>query len=148
MFKMKHALLSGAAVMATATAGSYYTQQATQTPWYARIRPRFAPPNWVFPIVWTLLYIGLAVAFAASLTGDTWLPTVLHVLNLALNVLWCRTFFGQRDVRGGLGLIVGNVVVAMGILGTTRAPVRWIMLPYIAWLLFATALNAGALVQT
>jgi benzodiazapine receptor len=148
MFKMEQAAISGAAVLATATAGSYYTQQATQSPWYAQVRPGFAPPNWVFPLVWTTLYIGLAVAFAASLAEDTWIPTILHVANLALNVLWCRTFFGQRDIRRGLGVIVGNVAVAVGILATTRIPtVRWIVLPYIAWLLFATALNAGALTR-
>ncbi len=133
-----------AAVAATATLGSQYTQQSVQSPWYSMAKPSWAPPNWVFPVVWTTLYICLAVAFTLSILRDTPFPTILHVVNLALNVAWCRAFFGLRRPLPALGILVGNVAVAAGIVATTRVSVvQWLLAPYIAWLLFATTLNGA-----
>ncbi len=135
-------------VTVTAVLGSQYTQQSVQSPWYATVRPAFAPPNWVFPIVWTLLYISLAAAFTLSLLGDSSLVVLLHGLNLVLNVAWCKTFFGDHNIKGALGVIVGNVGVALAIAAITEIPtVLTLMIPYIAWLVFATALNMGALLR-
>ena len=138
-------VVSTVAVATTATLGSHYTQQSVRSSWYVSIRPVWAPPNWVFPVVWTTLYVALAVAMGLSIQGDSGFLTGLHVTNLVLNVVWCRTFFGQRDLEGGLGVIVGNVGVAVAIALQTRIDVvRWLMVPYIFWLLFATSLNVGA----
>lgn len=135
-------VISTASVTTTATLGSQYTQQSVRSPWYSCIRPGFAPPNWVFPVVWTLLYISLAIAMGLSILRDSPLLTVLHGLNLLLNVIWCWMFFGRRELGMGLGVIVGNVGVAVAIASITRIPtVRWLMAPYIVWLIFATALN-------
>ena len=134
--------IAGSAVIATAILGSHYTQQSVGTSWYKDIKPSFAPPSWVFPVVWTTLYILLAIAFAESIGGPAFL-TVLHVVNLFLNVAWCYTFFGQRDPNKALGILVGNLGVAIAIAFLTRIDlVRWLMIPYIAWLTFATALNS------
>ncbi len=138
--------IAGLSVAATAALGSHYTQQSVRSPWYDKVKPRFAPPSWVFPIVWTSLYITLTVAFAKSIVGDPAFLTILHVTNLALNVIWCYTFFGRRMPKEALGILVGNVGVAATIALCTRIDlVRYLMLPYIAWLTFATALNAGAI---
>jgi benzodiazapine receptor len=138
--------ISGAAVTATALMGSHYTQQSVRTAWYESIRPSFAPPAWVFPIVWTLLYILLAIAFAQSIVGDSGFLTFLHVMNLALNIVWCSVFFGHREPKKALGILVGNVGIAAAIAYSTKVHlVRYLMIPYIAWLSFATALNAGAI---
>jgi benzodiazapine receptor len=137
--------IAGLTVAGTATLGSLYTQQSVGTSWYSEIKPSFAPPSWVFPIVWTTLYLLLAVAFAQSIVGDPALLTILHVANLALNVIWCRTFFGERNPERAFGILVGNLGVAVGIAGLTQvALVRFLMIPYIAWLVFATALNGAA----
>jgi benzodiazapine receptor len=138
-------VISTTAVIATAALGSHYTQQSVRGPWYACVKPAWAPPSWVFPVVWTTLYVALAVAAGLSIRDDPALLTGLHVANLVLNVVWCRTFFGQKDVGTGIGVIVGNVGVAVTIALLTRVDVvRWLMVPYIAWLLFATSLNVGA----
>jgi tryptophan-rich sensory protein len=105
--------ISTAAVTATATLGSQYTQQSVQSPWYSCVKPSFAPPSWVFPVVWTLLYISLAAAMGLSILRDSSLLAILHSLNLILNVVWCWMFFGKRNLKGGLGVIVGNLGVAM-----------------------------------
>ncbi len=138
--------IAGSAVAATATLGSLYTQQSVQSPWYDEVKPSFAPPSWVFPVVWTTLYIAIAIAFAKSIVGDPAFLTILHVANLALNVAWCYTFFGKQMPKEALGILVGNVGVAAAIALCTRIDlVRYLMIPYIAWLTFATALNAGAI---
>ncbi len=137
--------IAGVATATTSFLGAQYTQQSVQSPWYDRVRPTFAPPNWVFPVVWTLLYIALTIAFGLSLQRDPALLTLLHALNLAANVWWCRTFFGQRQLGQGLVILVGNLGIAVAIAALTKtATVRYLLIPYIAWLSFATALNTGA----
>ena len=136
--------IAGVAVAMTAFLGSYYTQQSVKSPWYESVKPNFAPPSWVFPIVWTTLYFGLTIAFANSIVGDPAFLTILHVTNLALNVAWCYVFFSKRMINQALKILVGNVGIAVAIAGFTQIGlVRWLMIPYIAWLLFATALNSG-----
>ncbi len=138
-------LISTTAVTATATLGSQYTQQSVQGPWYACVKPSFAPPAWVFPVVWTLLYISLAAAMGLSILRDSALLTFLHSVNLVLNVVWCWLFFGKRELAGALGVIVGNVGIAAMIAGFTKIPtVYWLVVPYIIWLLFASSLNFAA----
>ncbi len=140
--------LSIFSVTAMAVLGSQYTQQSVQSAWYRAVRPTFAPPNWVFPLVWTLLYISLAAAFTLSMLGDSSIVVLLHGLNLALNVAWCKTFFGDRNLAAALGILVGNVGIAVAIAAITKLPtVRTLMIPYIAWLVFATALNTVALLR-
>jgi benzodiazapine receptor len=143
------AVVAVAAVAGTAVLGSLYTQQSVSSSWYARIQPWFAPPSWVFPVVWTSLYVALAIAFTQSLVGDPAFLTLFHVANLTLNVVWCAVFFGRRDPRQAIGILVGNVGVAVAIAtGTRIALVRQLLTPYIAWLIFATALNAAAITKT
>ena len=137
--------IAGSATAATAYLGSLYTQQSVQSPWYARVRPAFAPPNWVFPVVWTFLYIALTAAFGLSILRDTGTVAILHILNLALNIAWCRTFFGKQELALALIILVGNLGVALAIaFATSSSIVRYLIVPYIAWLSFATALNVGA----
>jgi benzodiazapine receptor len=139
------AAISVFSVATTAILGSQYTQQSVQTPWYTRIRPAFAPPSWVFPVVWTTLYAVLAVAMYMSIQGDSLFLTGLHVANLVLNVVWCWVFFGRREPRWAIPVILANLGVAASITYYTRIDtIKWLMAPYIAWLSFATALNVGA----
>jgi tryptophan-rich sensory protein len=143
--KAQAAAFSVFSVVATAVLGSQYTQQSVQTPWYDRIRPAFAPPSWVFPVVWTTLYAILAVAMYLSLLRDSSFLTGLHVANLILNVVWCWVFFGRRELGWAIPIILANIAVAVSITYFTNVEwVRWLLLPYIAWLSFATALNGGA----
>jgi benzodiazapine receptor len=140
--------VAGSAVVATSAGGSWFTRKNVDTPWYDCIRPTFAPPNLVFPIVWGALYLALAIAFTVSLCVDSSSVITLHVLNLVLNVIWCWAYFERKDVAGALGIIVGNVAVAVAIAAFTDSTlVRVLMTPYIAWLTFATALNVGSLTR-
>jgi tryptophan-rich sensory protein len=117
--------------------------------WYPTlIKPPFNPPNWVFGPVWTMLYIMMAVAAwrawrkGAKLNGALgWFYTQLF-----LNFLWSFLFFGAHAV--GLALI--EVVLLWASIAVTGFKF-WkidrtagvLFVPYLAWVSFATLLNAS-----
>ena len=119
--------------------------------WYRTLAmPSFAPPNWVFGPVWSVLYTLMAVAawrvwLAAPARARTG-ALALFMLQLALNLAWSRIFFRQHAI--GIALVeVAVLWVAIG--ATTLAFSRisslaaWLMVPYLAWVAFAAALNAA-----
>lgn len=116
---------------------------------YARlIRPWFAPPNWLFGPVWTLLYIMMAVAaWQVWRRAGAWSPPLrAWYLQLALNAAWTPLFFGL----GWRGVALLEMAALWGMILVTAlrfrpygAPACWLMLPYLAWVSFALLLNAG-----
>ena len=118
--------------------------------WYTTLaRPWIAPPNWVFGPVWTLLYALMAIAVArvtqAAPSGVKSTAIALFVLQLALNFAWSWIFFRSHQIGWALAEIV---ILWIAILFTTLAFARlsstaaWLMTPYLAWVSFATLLNA------
>ncbi len=116
--------------------------------WYAGLRkPAWNPPSWLFAPVWTLLYAMMAVA-AWLVWRETGLSREigLFVLQLVLNALWSWLFFGLH--RPGLAL-ADVLALWLAILAThvafdhVRPLAGWLLLPYLAWVTFAAALNAA-----
>lgn len=115
-------------------------------PWYEGLRkPGFTPPNWVFPVAWTTLYVLIAWAGARlSALPGAGLVMALWAAQIALNTLWTPVFFGAH--RMGLGLAVIAVlwlVVACLMVAAFRLDI-WagvMLLPYLVWLTLAAALN-------
>ncbi|SMO82934.1 tryptophan-rich sensory protein TspO [Paracoccus laeviglucosivorans] len=114
--------------------------------WYDALRkPGFTPPRWAFPVAWTLLYILMAWAGArlAVLPGSG-MVLALWGAQIALNTLWTPVFFGAH--RMGLGMAVIALlwlVVAVMMVMAFRLDL-WtglMLLPYLAWLSVASALN-------
>ena len=113
-------------------------------------KPFFAPPDWVFGPVWTVLFILMGLAL--YLVWTHWpaekakLAMVLFGIQLFLNVLWNYVFFGGHMILNGLNLIL-LLFVAIG--ATTAAfyqidkRAAYLLVPYLLWVGFATALNAG-----
>jgi len=116
--------------------------------WYAQlVKPPFNPPNWIFAPVWTALYAIMAVAAwrvwqrrGADLAIRLWL------VQLVLNAAWSWLFFGRHNLGGALVEIVALLAL---VVATTVAFWRrdrlagGLMLPYAAWVAFATVLNAS-----
>ncbi len=121
--------------------------------WYLTlVRPPLTPPGWVFPLVWTTLYVMIGVA-----AWLVWRPITVGAgakraallawgWQLGINALWAPVFFTGESTLGGL-LVIGPLLIA--ILITIRRFWRvsqgaaWLMLPYAAWVGIATYLNAG-----
>jgi len=117
--------------------------------WYERLaKPGWRPPNWLFAPVWSLLYLMIAVsawlvwrkAGFSSAAG----PLVIFALQLGLNAAWTPVFFGLHRIDLGfaticlLWLAIAATFVAFYPVSATAA---LLLLPYLAWVTFAAALN-------
>lgn len=114
--------------------------------WYDGLdKPAWTPPNWAFPVVWTLLYIAIAYAAmrAAPLDG-TGYAMAFFALQLAFNALWTPVFFGLHRMKGGLVVIA---VLWFAVLGTLThfwsldLVAGLLFVPYLVWVSMAAALN-------
>lgn len=138
-----------AATFAAAALGSAATTTSVGT-WYADLaKPTWNPPRWIFGPVWTVLYIFMAVAgwrvWRHHENPGTRPALVWFFVQLALNSLWSFLFFGLR--RPDLALIeifvllTALVVLQLKFWRIDRvAGVLWV--PYVAWVSFASVLNA------
>ncbi len=117
--------------------------------WYAAlVKPAWNPPGWLFGPVWTLLYTMMAVAAWLVWQKGGWKAQkralVLYLVQWALNALWTPLFFGLHQPGWAFAEIL---VLDLAVLATLLAfwPVRraaaLLLLPYAAWIAFATVLN-------
>ncbi len=117
--------------------------------WYAPLeKPSFQPPNWSFGVVWTALYAMMGVALAAILneprSRQRTLGLGLFASQLLLNFAWSPIFFAGGMIDLGLLVILAmNVLVTMTIIAfwKIRPLAGALLIPYLAWLCVATALN-------
>jgi benzodiazapine receptor len=123
---------------------------APQIPtWYRTLRkPAWNPPDAVFGPVWTALYLLMGVALALARRADMGRSGRLEAafgLQLALNLAWSLVFFGRRDLQGGLVVIVllwAAIAATIVEFAKVRPLSAALLLPYLAWVSFATVLNA------
>lgn len=116
--------------------------------WYAGLqKPVWTPRNGAFAPVWTILYamIGLSAAIVAEKTcGLTSPPMMLLAAHYIANLLWAPLFFGAKKILAAFVLNIA-LVVSLGVIINTLQPISKIatalLLPYAAWLTYATALN-------
>lgn len=139
------------AILATAAAAMFGSRFPADA-WYRELdKPALTPPGAVFPIVWTVLYLFIAIAGANILARNEWTTPwrVIWLVQIGLNGLWSYLFFGEHQV--GLALID---VIALTLLNwaivvagfQVQRLVGWLFLPYALWTTFATYLNLGILV--
>lgn len=118
-------------------------------PWFDALeKPEIMPPGWVFGVVWTLLYIlmGLALAMILNARGAAGrgMAIALFVIQLALNLAWSPLFFAKHEVSLAFWLILAILLFAVltaVAFGRIRRSAGLLMLPYVAWLIFASFLN-------
>ncbi len=117
--------------------------------WYPTLaKPPWTPPDWVFGPVWTLLYILMAVAAwlvwrRAGFTGAR-LAFTFYFLQLALNGAWSGLFFAWRNPAAGLAdilLLWAAIVATIFTFAKISAVAAWLLVPYLAWVGYAAALN-------
>ena len=117
--------------------------------WYSALeKPALTPPDWVFPVAWSILYIlsGLALAMilnARSARGRA-VAIILFALQFILNLVWQPIFFGAHLVMPALVVNLGMLVLGIGTtmaFGRIRTGAAWLMLPYLVWIGFAGVLT-------
>jgi benzodiazapine receptor len=119
--------------------------------WYAALeKPFFSPPNWIFGPVWTLLYLLMGIALFLVWTAHTKEKKkpayIAYGVQLVLNAGWSLVFFGLHAPWAGLVVIL-LLLIAIGVTGRRFWPISraaaWLIVPYLLWVIFATALNLG-----
>lgn len=117
--------------------------------WYPTlIKPAWTPPDWAFPVAWTILFVLMAVAawlvWRAAPLARLRLAGAAFLLQLVLNGLWSYLFFGLRSPAYGL---IEIAILWLAILATIllfrpfSKTAAWLLLPYLLWVSYATALN-------
>ena len=135
------AIFFGACCAAAAT-GSMFAPGA----WYRGLdKPPWTPPDWLFPVAWTVLYISIAFAAArvAPMEGSAYVMA-FWALQIALNTLWTPVFFGLQRLGAGLviiGLLWLSVLGLLVMLWPMDTLAFWITSPYLLWVSVAGALN-------
>lgn len=113
------------------------------------IKPGFAPPSYIFPIVWTILYILMGISSYLILKKGHDLSKVkdamfYYWLQLALNFLWSILFFGL-DLRFTalvcLIMLIAVVIVMIGKFAKVNKKAAYLNIPYLIWLFYAMFLN-------
>lgn len=123
------------------------------TSWYPTLhKPGWTPPNWLFGPVWSCLYVAMAFAAwrvwrrMAPRPNDARWVVRLYSVQLLLNAAWSVIFFGLRQPGFALADILALWVVLVSMLVTFARADRLagaLWLAYVAWVSFATALNAA-----
>ena len=129
--------------------GSLFTASAIPT-WYATLnKPSFNPPNWIFAPVWTMLFVMMGVAAFLVWKQGVAQPGVkfalgMFLLQLLFNVLWSVMFFGLRSPLAGLidiAALWGTLAITIWLFFTHSTVAGILLLPYLAWVSFASVLN-------
>lgn len=119
--------------------------------WYAALnKPPLNPPNWVFGPVWSVLYLlmGIALALVILEPGKQskqkayfWFGT-----QLMLNAGWSLMFFGLHVLWFGVAIIIAliaSILMTIHAFYQIKKVSAWLLVPYLAWVCFATYLTIG-----
>ena len=135
-----------AACGAAATTGALFQPGE----WYTALKkPSFTPPRWLFPVAWTTLYLLMSAAAARVGALDrpgTGQAMSFWSLQIALNTLWTPIFFGLRRMRTAMVVMAALWVAVAATMVSFFALDVWaglMMVPYLAWVSVASALNFG-----
>lgn len=114
--------------------------------WYAKLKkPSWNPPNWLFPVVWTFLYIAMSVAAARVATHEgSAMALAFFAMQIAFNTLWTPIFFGLRRMRAAFFIMLWLWVGVAGCLVTfwqIDLIAGLLFVPYLIWVTVAGALN-------
>lgn len=149
--KVPRLLLSVLLPLAIGAAAGWATAQGVRD-WYPTlIKPPFNPPSWVFGPVWTLLYILMGIAFFLVWMRKEESPLAGRAMavwgvQLVLNFLWSFFFFWGRAPGWALLeilVLLAALVWTVALFFRVSRWAGWLMTPYLAWVTFASVLNAS-----
>ena len=122
--------------------------------WYpGLIKPPWAPPAWVFGPIWMLLCALIGVPLGLVWAMDDQTPrkkraVTWFFVQLLLGMAWSAAFFGGRSPGWGYAVILLlwlSIAATLWLFSKISRPAGWLLVPYFAWVTFASALNFGIL---
>jgi translocator protein len=129
---------------AAASTGAAYRPGA----WYKSLRkPPWTPPNWAFPLVWSVLFCAIAVSgwLVWEAAGwSAWPALALYVVHLIFNAGWSFLFFGMKRLDWAMGEVVCLWLMIAGVIAAfapLSLPAAILLTPYLAWVTVAAVLN-------
>ena len=114
-------------------------------------KPPLAPPAWVFPVAWSILYILMGIAAflvwkSNAAPQEKKKALWLYGIQLAVNFLWPILFFNFHAFFAAfvwLVILLILVAITMVAFGKITKAAAWLLVPYVLWLFFAAYLNIG-----
>ena len=136
--------------LAVSGIGGAVTSTSVGTWYQALEKPPFNPPDWVFAPVWTVLYLMMAVAgwrvWRAVSSPARRAALLAFGVQLALNLAWSFLFFGFHWIGAALAEIVAlltAIAITTSLFLRVDRPAAVLLVPYLLWVAYATALNAA-----
>lgn len=119
------------------------------THWFAQLeKPWFQPPNWLFGPVWTILYsfMGIATAYIIAAAGGKLRlrAAAAMTLQLLLNIAWSPLFFALHRIDLALltmPFLIVAIIITIRLVWRIKPFAAYLLLPYLAWVCFATCLT-------
>lgn len=129
--------------------GSLFTVSGVQSAWYQSVKPSITPPDYVFGIVWNVLFllIALSLFFAwnsAKTREDRKRVICVYAINFVANIFWSILYFGlHQPLWAFIDLLVLGISIVSMMLATWDEDQRvtWLLVPYLLWICFAGVLN-------
>jgi translocator protein len=127
---------------------SIFSSNNVNSPWYDSVRPSITPPNYVFPIVWTILYLMIAISFSFAYNSIKQKQKKVIIwsflVNIILNSLWTVFYFGMKNLWMAffdLLLIWASILQLIILLWNIDRKSSYLLIPYLLWVTFAGVLN-------
>ncbi|MBS3089029.1 tryptophan-rich sensory protein [Candidatus Pacearchaeota archaeon] len=140
--------LSFLVVLLVAAAGSLFASSKRNTEWYQSIKPEITPPNYIFPLVWNILFtliaISLYIAWTSSSPKQKNKLILFFGINLALNLVWSIIFFTLKNPAlafAELILFWLSIIYILIITYKINKISAYLLVPYLLWVTFAGYLN-------
>ena len=139
-------------VFSIAFIGSLFTSSNTNSAWYLANKPSITPPNFVFPIVWNILYLLIAISLYSAWTNIKTKKdknqkkkiAIVFGINLILNVVWSLLFFTLQLPLFAFIVLIAiwlTIFAMMFVVKKVSKISAWMLVPYAVWVGFAGVLN-------
>ena len=146
----KIAIIAVIAIELLGGASGWLSNSGYGNDWFDGLRkPSFMPPGYAFGIVWPILYVLLGLALAMILaeppSDRRRMGLVLFFIQLVLNFAWSPIFFAGHDISLAKIVIFLMAAISAGAAGQffrIRKAAGLMMIPYLCWLIFAATLNS------
>jgi len=128
--------------------GSIFTSSNVNSDWYSSIKPSITPPNFLFPIIWNILFfliaISLYLSWVYSTKNEKRKVILAYGINFFLNILWSFLFFGLKQIILAfieIILLFLSVLILIFVSYKIKRKSSYLLIPYLLWILFASILN-------
>lgn len=141
-------IISLISVYAVAFIGSIFTTNAVKSAWYQSIKPSLTPPNWVFPVVWNILFFLIALSlyfvWVSKKKNQGNKIIISYSVNFILNILWSIFYFGMKSPLQAFFVIILLWISILYLVifdWKISKKAGYLLIPYLLWVSFAIMLN-------